>query len=176
MHGLDTPLRSVDVQPPMFQVHFRPPELAQFGSSQPMPECQEDRRNVSGRVPTAFTRCFDQLGHFAFGQVYAAIVWLHHHVKLPPVGICIISGITVLAAIWQIVLLIRFQRDLLKLRLRAQTANATFYPEAERKGLDLATRYEFPFWRGWEVLVALICVSVIGAFLVILVLNLPPLS
>jgi hypothetical protein len=63
----------------------------------------------------------------------------------------------------------------LALRKRAEHANSKLFSEEERNALDLKP-LRHPFWRGWNVLVALIAVCLFGAVLVVATVALGPAS
>jgi hypothetical protein len=104
--------------------------------------------------------------------IYAAIVWIGQHVEPSSLSRCLLSAVTVFAGLCGIGLLIWFQYDLGELRRRAQTANEALFPANEREALGLGP-WAHPYLRGWNVLVALILVCLIGAGLTIFALNSP---
>jgi hypothetical protein len=107
--------------------------------------------------------------------IYAAIAWCGQHIEQSPVLLCVLMIVAISAggvAIW---LLIQFQRDLAEVRERSDRANDAYFSAQERQALGLKP-YLHPFWRGWQVLTALILVCVVGAILVFIVLNWPLLS
>jgi hypothetical protein len=107
--------------------------------------------------------------------IYAAIIWVGQHVEHSSWLSCVLSAIAIVAGLSTIGLLIRFQIDLGKLRKSADTAHAAYFSPHEREYLTMKP-YDHPYGRGWEVLVALIAVSVFGAVLVVFALYLPQRS
>jgi hypothetical protein len=105
--------------------------------------------------------------------IYAAIAWCGQHTE-PRLSWALMT-VAIGAGAVAIGLLIRFQYDLAKLRERAERANEAYFSTHEREALGLES-YSRPFWRGWEVLVALILVCLVGTLLVFLVLNWPSAS
>ena len=107
--------------------------------------------------------------------IYAAIVWIDQHVEASPTFSWVLEAMTIFVGAISIGLLIWFQIDLGKLRKRAEHANSKLFSEEERNALDLKP-WRHPFWRGWNVLVALIAVCLFGAVLVVATVALGPAS
>jgi uncharacterized sodium:solute symporter family permease YidK len=107
--------------------------------------------------------------------IYAAIVWIDQHVEPSPTFSWVLEAMTIFVGVIAIGLLIWFQIDLGKLRKRAERANSKLFSEEERNALDLKP-WRHPFWRGWNVLVALIAVCLFGAVLVVATVALGPAS
>src|SRR5437870_12966159 len=109
--------------------------------------------------------------------IYAAIVWIDQHdrVKASVFLSWVLVVVTTFVGVIAIGLLIWFQIDLGKLRKRAEHANSRLFSEEERNALDLKP-WRHPFWRGWNVLVALIAVCLFGAVLVVATVALGPAS
>jgi hypothetical protein len=105
--------------------------------------------------------------------IYAALVWCGQHIERSPRLLCVLTAFAIATGGVGIWLLVRFQYDLKKLRERGESANKEYFSDHERKALVLAVPNPHPFWRGWEVLFALILVCVVGAILVIVVSNWP---
>jgi hypothetical protein len=59
MHAFDPALCAVNMQSPMAQIDLSPAQLAQLGSSQPMPICQQDRSSIPWAIPSSLARCLD---------------------------------------------------------------------------------------------------------------------
>lgn len=96
--------------------------------------------------------------------IYAAIVWLRQHLSEFPLLKCGLLACAVLTGAVATAILIKFQCELRKLRLRIQGANDYAFKGQERKAFDLRCK-EAPFTRGSHILAALIAVAVIGAIL-----------
>jgi len=107
--------------------------------------------------------------------IYAAIVWIDQHVEASPTFSWVLEAMTIFVGVISIGLLIWFQIDFCKLRKRAEHANSKLFSEEERNALDLKP-WRHPFWRGWNVLVALIAVCLFGAVLVVATVALGPAS
>jgi len=107
--------------------------------------------------------------------IYAAIVWIDQRVEASPTFSWVLEAMTIFVGVISIGLLIWFQIDLGKLRKRAEHANSKLFSEEERNALDLKP-WRHPFWRGWNVLVALIAVCLFGAVLVVATVALGPAS
>ena len=105
--------------------------------------------------------------------IYAAIAWCGQHIDQSSSLLWVLMMVAIGAGGIGICLLIRFQYDLAKLRKRSDRANEEYFSAHERQALGLEKPYRHPFWRGWEVLTALILVCVAGAILVFIVLNWP---
>jgi hypothetical protein len=103
--------------------------------------------------------------------IYGGIAWFGQHFTLARWQIWALSGVTILAACIGIGLLVRFQCDLGNIRVRAAKANNELLPEHERSALGLKYPDPNPYTRGWEVLVALILVSLVGALLAVMSLT-----
>jgi hypothetical protein len=98
--------------------------------------------------------------------IYAAILWIDHNIKASPVFSWVLVVVTTGVGGIATGLLICFQRDLGKLRKRAEHANSKLFSEEERDALKLEP-YRYPYLRGWNVLGALIAVCLVGAGLVV---------
>jgi hypothetical protein len=107
--------------------------------------------------------------------IYAAIVWIDQHVEASSTFSWVLEAVTVLVGVSSIGLLICFQKDLGKLRERAEHANSKLFSEEERNALKLEP-YRYPYLRGWNVLAALIAVCLFGAVLVVATVALGPAS
>jgi hypothetical protein len=103
--------------------------------------------------------------------IYAAIVWIGYNTQKSPQVVCILSATAILAAIVGIGLLFWFQNDTKRTRVALYKMNTFAFSGEERDAFDIKPDLN-PFARGWHVLAALIGVSVVGAFLVVLALHL----
>jgi hypothetical protein len=131
-----------------------------------------------------YKACMDNLDYFKRQQwtvtnylalIYAAIVWVDHNIHQTRLLTWILSGFAVVAAAVNIGLLLWFQRDTARLRRRlASISNFAFQGE-ERTAFQIEDDPN-PFARGWQVLIALIGVSVIGALVVIIALFRGPIA
>jgi hypothetical protein len=119
--------------------------------------------------------------------IYAAIVWIDQHVEASPTFSWVLVAVTIGVGVISTGLLILFQIDLGKLRERAKHANKKLFSEEERDALELEPRpvskwwdYIFfpakPYLRGWNVLLALSLVCLVGAVLVVATVVLGPAS
>ena len=104
--------------------------------------------------------------------IYAAIAWCGQHIEQSSLLLWVLIIATISTGGVGIWLLIQFQRDLAKLRKRSDRANEAYFSAHERQALGLEP-FRHPFWRGWQVLTALILVCVVGAILVFIILNWP---
>jgi hypothetical protein len=100
--------------------------------------------------------------------IYAAIVWVGKNAE--PISTllrCFLSFVIFVTGICAIGLIIRFQFVLRDARLRLDEANAYCFTDKQRDVLKLrefgVEHFEGPFWRGWEVLLALVLVCFVGA-------------
>jgi hypothetical protein len=100
--------------------------------------------------------------------IYAAIVWIdqHERVKASVLFSWLLVAVTIGVGGIAFILLICFQRDLGKLRERAKRANNELFSKEERDALELEP-WRHPYLRGWNVLLALILVCLVGAVLVV---------
>jgi hypothetical protein len=100
--------------------------------------------------------------------IYAAIVWVGKNAEpISTILRCFLSFVIFVTGAYSIWLLVRFQFDLRDARLRLDEANAPCFSDEQRDALKLrefgVEHLEGPFWRGWEVLLALILVCFLGA-------------
>jgi hypothetical protein len=107
--------------------------------------------------------------------IYAAMIWIGQHVQPLPWLACASTGFAIAAGIITTGLLAWFQYDLGELRKRAARVENRYFPANEREDLGLRSSIH-PYGRGWQVAAALILVCLVGAVLVVIVLNLPPRS
>jgi hypothetical protein len=110
--------------------------------------------------------------------IYAAIFWIDERVKASLIFSWVLVGVTIGVGLMATILLILFQIDLGKLRNRAEHANNELFSKEERDALELEARRESkwiliflfpanPYLRGWNVLLALSLVCLVGAVLVV---------
>jgi len=100
--------------------------------------------------------------------IYAAIVWVGKNAEpISTLPRSFLSFVIFVTAAYSIRLLYRFQLDLRDARIRLDEANAYCFNDKQRDALKLrefgVEDLEGPFWRGWEVLLALVLVCFVGA-------------
>jgi len=100
--------------------------------------------------------------------IYVAIVWVEHNLR--PIAFApnlILIVITVAVAGIATLLLCQFQVDLEKARIRVDEINDICFTNEQRKKLNIRDFEkedpQGPFWRGWNVLLALMSVCIVGA-------------
>ena len=106
--------------------------------------------------------------------IYAALVWVGKNVENISTSLrWFLSIMVALAGAYAIGLLIRFQFDLKKARLRLDDVGAYCFSTKQVDVLKLEFEKdhpEGPFWRGSEVLFALVLVCAVGAIVAVWVL------
>ncbi|HEX4410528.1 MAG TPA: hypothetical protein VH206_17290 [Xanthobacteraceae bacterium] len=103
--------------------------------------------------------------------IYAGIIWFAHNLSPPPKTSCILSGFSILAGAVSIGILIWFQCDLSKLRMRIANTNNYAFGKNEKRGFVIKHEDNSPFARGGHILGALIMVCLSGALLAVFALT-----
>jgi fatty acid desaturase len=101
--------------------------------------------------------------------IYVAIVWVSHNLRIALVYNLILIVTTVAVAGGATLLLWQFQVDLKHARLRVDEINDLCFSHEQRKKLYIRDFEkqdpQGPFWRGWNVLLALMAVCIVGGFI-----------